>query len=391
MPQPSGSELKRLKREAKADIRDKLVTAFPEDKTLIMYLFQESIEQGNATYILTTNKINTECFDNKKLAATLRGELNRLNAKFARYYDSHGKTEPIRVDIVDETRELRFTSNRHVQYAGDVAERFGERFWSPYIDPIKPVQLVYPELQFFRDNRETYFRNPQVNSIEQAKEIFQYLNIGDGTALMPSVNFVSSGVVVALMLLSQCFHKYETSVYAKNIRPSDRPLDSDDHNPLIVLATPTAHGAGGMSIEPLVVELERGLPIQHSEHKRNVTIVFEDGRGQEFPDDLQGVDEATSVIREVRKWVVLTRRHEGSRLVTLLAGWHGRTIEGLAQILVGHQPQSKDWTNLAELATELKCGGNFPPEFQALFEVHLTKRRGEPRLTGVRLHKALSI
>ena len=79
------------------------------------------------------------------------------------------------------------------------------------------------------------------------------------------------------------------------------------------------------------------------------------------------------------KWGVLTRRPHcfKDRTVTLLSARHGRTVEGMAKYL----------TNPAEipaLAVQLQRE-RFPPCFQALFRVQMTKTADGPTIDDVQV------
>lgn len=378
---PSSLKVSHVREKTKAALRERLIAqeANEDRKQLLWYLFQESIDKGDNDFRISTKQINEEVFNSHPLDdPTIRSHINRLNRDLNAYFDGAGAKEKYRALIaVDGSRMLHYFVNEEPSRPADLVEPF----WEPYLDSEISVLILYPEPQFYRNKSNVYLRHTAVNNVEAAKKRF-----GPGP-LMQSFSFVPSGIVAAILMVLLCFRKsarmYRTPLEAVRVRPSDRPLDLYKHNNLIVLATPTSHGTP--DVDPLVFELERGWPLRHDENVSDVTR--EDD--VKHPDDCQEIVDDEK--EELEKWVVLTRRQQSDRLVTLVAGWHGRSIEAVAHIITGQTDHdgSSAWTNLREVAAALKCGETFPPEFQVLFKVTMDKRKGDPSITGVHVQRAI--
>jgi hypothetical protein len=199
-----------------------------------------------------------------------------------------------------------------------------------------------------------------------------------------------------MVMLMQCFHRIRPHGHLKvvRVRPWDQhALDTTDN--IVILTTPTSHGT--WEIDSLVSEIERDWPMSHLSGRNTTSVRGRSGRLKpSYQDEIRDTSHKVANA-ELVKWIVLTRRQERGRFITLLAGWHGRSIEGLAEILA--QPQEKQsergasghMADLKELAEMLQSGGRFPHQFQALYAVHLSLSKGEPRITEVRLVDAVSM
>jgi hypothetical protein len=290
---PLSFKVERINEKTKLALRDQILKHEKNEdrRQLLWYLFQESINHGDNDYKVATKRINEEHFKKHPLDdRTLRSHINRLNKDLDHFFESaSGKESTFRVRIAtDGSRMLHFLLNEEIPQSGvDLVDHF----WMPYLDSERPVQILYPEPQFYRNDSNVYLRHTKVNNIEEARKRF-----GDGP-LMPSYSFVPSGIVGAMTTLLLCFRKYlrmhKTPLEALRVRPSDRPLDLTRNNHLIILATPTSHGTP--DVESLVFQLEGGWPLGHEEGTNSPTREY---NVRHYDDVQEIIDEAP----ENRNW-----------------------------------------------------------------------------------------
>lgn len=279
----------------------------------------------------------------------MRALVYRLNKNLQRFFAeaTAGRAHAHRVTIHEY--RLHFEPN-----VVEPATNLVESFWSPYLDSDKPVRVLYPEPQFFMDDRFTYFRNPAAATPDR-KELFEYLR-PEGT-LAPSYSFVPSGVVRALLFLIEAFTGSGIRFTASPIRPYMQ-ADHEEDEHVVVLGTP--------STNPLVTTLEARMPLQLTTagiSRDGVATYLDDNQ-----EDLTGV-----------KWALLTRRAHRftGRLITVISAKHGRTVQALAGFLTRHP-------DLQMLARHLNVSDAFPREFQTVFEVEMSRAGGEPRIDSIR-------
>jgi len=264
-----------------------------------------------------------------------------------------GRSKPFKIRMDDRGYQVFFEPNDSQPEQDDLVFRF----WEPHLTTLHDALLIYPEPQFFRDSKHTYFRNWRVRS----KHDVGFFDLND-RPLIPSYSFVPAGVVAAMVLLYTYFHERHFPLPAKPIRPGAH-LHHDTHAPLIVLGSP--------GTLPQITELESPLALRtNPSGYRHKGRDYEDGTQKDMED------------AEVNfiKHALLTRRPYGpqARCVTILAGSHGRCAEGLAGFLLNSD-------RLKTLAEALRCGDKFPQSFQALIEVHMNKHEGEPSIGEMRL------
>jgi TIR domain len=243
-------------------------------------------------------------------------------------------------------------------------------FWEPYVRSGKPTRIIYPEPQFFRDDKHTYLRNQEADQRDR-KEAFSYLNIEGGLA--PSYSFVPSGIVKAMLYLIEYLNRHRTKVVAKSLYPAT-PFDDSDEN-VIILGTP-----GMIDFIPV---LEARYPI-HTQRDGVEVVPPGNGPTRKLIDDTQDNMNARQV--HLVKWAVLTRRphiHRDS-ITTVLGAAHGRSIEAIAGFLT-RTPE------LQILLGNLGCQDKFPRQMQALFRVQMLKTEGEPHIDNIEVESTVNL
>jgi hypothetical protein len=279
----------------------------------------------------------------------IRALVYRLNRNLERFFAkaAAGRAHAHRVKI----HEYRLYFEPNVV---EPATNLVEGFWSPYLNSDKPVRILYPEPQFFMDDRFTYLRNPAAATPDR-NELFAYLR-PEGT-LVESYSFVPSGVVRALLFLIEAFTDSGIRFIGSPIRPYMQ-ADHEEDEHIVVLGTP--------STTPLITTLETRMPLQVTTAgiSRDGVVTYCDDNEE----DLTGV-----------KWPLLTRRAHRftGRLITVISAKHGRTVQALAGFLTRHP-------DLQVLARHLNVSDAFPREFQTVFEVEMSRAGGEPRIDSIR-------
>jgi hypothetical protein len=237
------------------------------------------------------------------------------------------------------------------------ADDFVAHFWRPHRALDHPATILFVEPQFFIDSNGTYLRNPGVNTAEQAAQL------GIQGELKASYSFVPAGIVQAMLCVMRILRPVQPSHKGypdtEVVKPWTGELPKDNKN-LVVLATPTSTA--------LVATLENGLRMRTT---RTGVSLNDAANLLEDTSDIHG-----DSVRMV-KWGVLTRRppRYKDREVTLLAARHGRTVEAMAKFLT-------DPAQIPALAVQLQRQ-EFPPSFQALFRVEMTKTSEGPTIEAV--------
>jgi hypothetical protein len=319
------------------------------EHALVEFLFARL--SRNETRVLTAGDVMAACPEGPDSKTGVGSLKHRLNAKLRVFFDDHVEF-PARVTIA-EGYHLVFEENK-----SDLVERF----WRPYLGSEQPVRMFYPEPQFFKDDHDTYLRNPTATKPEDGGA-FEYLWHSDAAKLKPVYSFVPAGVVRAMMLLIECLQHYDVRFMSSVVRPMN--IDDSGQEDLIILGTP--------STNHLIATLERRM-FAYADQKG--IIVAPGTRSQRiYPDDNQ--EDLTGV-----KWALLTRRTRFGRNTTILSAKHGRTVQALAAFLTNHE-------NLKVLADHLKCDGAFPKEFQVIFKVQMNETGTEPHIDDIGPERAL--
>lgn len=243
----------------------------------------------------------------------MRDLKNALNEFFEN--ETLGMEQRYRVEFVGDGNYLPVLRDRRSEVRPD---NLVPRFWQPHKwnmhnEDDRPTLILFFEPQFFIDAKGTYFRNPGVNTHEEAAQL------GFGGELKKSYSFVPSGIVQAMLHVMKALRPDPNhNVYPRTSIIKHATDTPPDHENLVVLATPTS--------KKLVATLESGFSMRTS--ARGVSL-----NGAEPLEDTAepiGTDSA-----EMVKWGVLTRRPHRvkDRTVTLLSAKHGRTVEAMAQFL----------------------------------------------------------
>jgi hypothetical protein len=343
MPTPSAEERARLHEAILVH-----VAKTQRDRTILEDLFAHHDVEGRRAADLVALFARP-----RPSEAVIRAHISRLNKRIRRFFKGKGRIFVQHVEI-DEYR-LRFPRN----VEAETPEHFRTEFWSHYFSSDKPVRVLYPEPEFFIDERLTYFRNPA--SIESdVSEAFGYLNAAGN--LERAYSFVPSGIVRALLYLSEMFQEQHVPVHATPVWPFT-PGNHDPEGDVIILGTPTTSS--------ITVTLEERRAA------RTTSEGIEIGGALKYRDAHQ--EDTTG-----EKWGLVTRREHrfAGRLITVISAKHGRTIQAIAQFLTRHD-------DMERLAQHVRDVGGVARELQMVFRVNMSKGAGEPRIDGVELVELL--
>jgi hypothetical protein len=331
---------------------------------------------GNAT--LLTGKEISESLPNASGPHGVRNTIALLRKRLNAFF-SHQPVGSLRMEIVG-INSAKGISGGYVLSFSIATEPtlILESFFRPYFDTFWPTRLYFPEPPFYKHRSQSYVRSLKVREhSEESKRILQrQLNLAPNE-LMPSYSFVPSGTARALSQFYECFHQHDAALEAKPMRPGDKRIAMDKRNVhLLVLATPTT--------SMTVLDSPDGENFPRVAMR---SMLSKDGQNAFQPLDRNRRPKGKSYVDEVEqfvphdelapvpltKYAILTRRlryhpanDDGPLFTTILAG-HSHSIHALAKYLTMEEGVTKLYN---------KFGGRWPQQFQALFEVPMTKRAG---------------
>jgi hypothetical protein len=345
---------------------------------IVRFLFSRSIAQPNERIALS--EISAACPsrgtgdpDNNASSA-----MSRLYDHLDEYFANEGARQEWRIgrpklpDGTVERGNFMLWYEPNVRPPGERQPNdLADQFWGPYLDGPQPVLMLYPELRSMMDTRtETYFRNPHWDK----RQLLRYLKLSDDDNIKLSYSFVSSGLVAGMLSIIEYLNNHRRArIETRVIRPDDglSAIRERGRN-IILFGTPT-------STELLTTLEESGMQTGKSE------VIVNPGTERARPHEDDFEPQGAVVIQT--KYGVLTRRphptYPNENVVTVLAGVHGRAVEGMANFLINKNEVSR-------LARMCNSGDAFPARFQALFKVELKKARsGAPAVQGTKLLKVL--
>lgn len=324
-----------------------------KSKALLKLLFDASIAaatRGQAMLPLTSVEVLARLgWESPALAQTR----TRLNAKLKSIF-SPEKATRYSVRITKHRMALRFACNPVA-----VVE-LADAFWSRYLVG-RRAAVYYPEPQFFKDQRDTYYRNHLVNrdDVSEAKRVF---HLPDTTGpLEPSQSFVPSGFVVALTRLYEGFaNTGRMTVTSYRLRWADTLPESNED--VVLLGTSSSVGA--------ISSITDVFPMQSQRNERRNAVVVGD---RVFLDD--SFSPSWPQAKLLTKWVLVTRRHD-QRAITAFAG-HSRAVESAVKLVTGvviggFKP--------GDLLAVLPKSFQFEKEFQILFGTRMSWSRGDMKI-----------
>jgi hypothetical protein len=253
---------------------------------------------------------------------------------------------------------LRFEPSSHAGQVSDIVTRF----WRPHLEGPPPIQILYPELRCMMDvNTKTYFRN----SYMDRPQVLASLGITDDRAIRNSFSMVSSGVIAGVLsVLEYLNNEHKTKIEVNIVLPNTRSVQFRTRPNIVLFATPTSTG--------LLTELE--LP--------NMRVGKDGVAIEQGPPYVDDEHEDRGAVMQT-KYGVVTRRMYNEQLVTVIAGKHGRAVQGIAGYLT--KPNT-----IRQLSTMSGRRNLLSGEFQALFRVQLTKAtEGDPVINDIELLRVL--
>lgn len=272
---------------------------------------------------------------------------SRLNGSF---FENEGRSQRLRLIMNDAGYRVLYGPNRPKPQPNDLVRML----WEPHLGHGRPSRIVYPEPLFLRDERHTYYRNPDVAKLDERG----LLGIPASTRLIKSYSFVPSGVVMAIGFIFGYFQAQGVPVAMSPVRPES---DLPDEGHLIIV--------GSAATMPQLRSLEAPLRFQISHRGYS--------HGDEQHRDTNDGDDMTGTVHRSVRHAILTRRRLGptDRFATVISGSHGRCVEAVARCLF--EP-----AHVEELA-KLLGGRSFPRCFQVALEISMTKTEGEPSIDDV--------
>jgi len=351
----------------------------PRRVAVIDFLFEESIARKASTRDgrITAVSINESCpATNRRGGGSRESDLSSTSALMSRLYTAldtffaspEGAELPFRI-VRQRVNGKIDRDNFALGFEPQCGGRPGDAvtaFWRPYINS-GTVRILYPELRSMMDrDTQTYFRNPMWDRAR----VLKHLNLADNEHIEMSYSFVSSGLVAGMSSIVEYLNNHHhTKLEIDVVRP-DVGMNAIRHRPqnTIVLGTAT-------STELLTLLEEKSM------HTSKGAVIVNPGTHYQkrHADRSQTQD---SGIIEWKHGVLTRRPHPDStkHVITVLAGQHGRAVEGMAKFLT-----DKD---LIEQVTRSGHGLHTFQRFQALFQVQLKKApTGDPEIQDIKLLK----
>ncbi len=294
-----------------------------------------------------------ERFD-PKTDPIIRVSIAGIRERLRNYFENEGREEKLRLSIPKGQYRVLYEMEGQpvVETRGPSAAR--ERFWAPYFNSRSPNILIYTEVLFFRDEHWTYVRNIYVNDRARGASELAAKGIGlDPATLRPSFHFVSAGEMHTLLTIQRAFHEMHLALDIKNSRFfSWQEMQGTN---LILL--------GSSRTNPFLHSLQGKEPFQMTQDSF-VDSEARDGEQKEY----KGRHFFEGELERGVEYALVTRRPgiEPGSAITLIAGTHGRAIEGAGQFLARED-------RLATLFDALGLGPKdaVPAHFQALLRVDL--------------------
>lgn len=294
-----------------------------------------------------------ESFD-PKADPIIRVSIASIRERLKTFFENEGREERLRLSIPKGQYRAVFEVEGHHAPRAPLPGGIRERFWAPYFSGGAPNILVYTEVLFFRDDKGNYVRNIFVNDrASGAKELPGRGLPVDPAALRPSFHFVPAGEMHSLLLIQRAFNDLRLPLDIRNSRFfSWQEMQGAN---LILLGSsrtnPFLHSLQGK--EPFLITQDS---ILNTAPKPGEPGAY---RGRHF---FEGE------LERGIEYALVTRRpgiQPGSS-ITLIAGNHGRAIEGAGQFLA-----REDRLSTLLDAMGLALQEPVPAHFQALLRVDL--------------------
>jgi hypothetical protein len=326
-------------------------------RRILEYLVKRALEPAASApkeYDIAVEAIGRQESFDPKTDPIIRVSISGIRERLKTYFENEGRDERLRLTIPKGQYRVLFEKEGQEARAGTQRSGVRERFWAPYLNSRSPNILVYTEVLFFRDTQGNYVRNIFVNDRLSGAEALpaRGLNVEPAT-LRPSFHFVSAGEMHSLLSIQRSFNELRLPLDIRNSRFfSWQEMQGAN---LILLGSsrtnPFLHSLQGK--EPLLITHD--------------SIVNTEPRADE-PSSYQGSHFFEGELERGIEYALVTRRPgiEPNSSITLIAGNHGRAIEGAGQFL-GREDR------LATLLEAMELGplDDVPRHFQALLRVDL--------------------
>jgi hypothetical protein len=330
----------------------------------------------------------------RKAVHTLKGLLKR------HYHKGEGRVRDIEIQI-KEGPGYRLIYSVNEPSAGDVVERF----WNPYflVDAGTP-RIVFAEPVFFRNAERIYIRHLDCNDPNGRWAFWDLLGKDKAEELIPSYHYLPAGELLAVLIIMREFQRRKvfldfgtTKTYSTWGSLKDENVilvGSSRSNPHIAQLqkderfTVTENGVQTTVDETLKKYLDgsEGLrPVDRESRRVEIETLAhlrgEERRGSEDENwywaekeyDRRLLDAIPAA--QFRKYVVVTRKpgtHEG-KTITMIAANHGRAAQGVA----GYLTERRNVKSLLTDVMKVGIAAVLPAHFQILFEVNMTKEKGD--------------
>lgn len=294
-----------------------------------------------------------ERFD-PKTDPIIRVSIAGIRERLRNYFENEGRAEKLRLSIPKGQYRVLYAMEGQAETDARAPAAARERFWAPYFNSRSPNILIYTEVLFFRDENWTYVRNIYVNDRAKGAADLAAKGIGlDPATLRPSFHFVSAGEMHTLLTIQRAFHEMNLALDIRNSRFfSWQEMQGTN---LILL--------GSSRTNPFLHSLQGKEPFQMTQDS---FVNTEPREGEQ--ETYQGRHFFEGELERGVEYALVTRRPgmEAGSAITLIAGTHGRAIEGAGQFLARED-------RLATLFTALGPGSQdtVPAHFQTLLRVDL--------------------
>lgn len=325
-------------------------------RRILEYLVRRGLDPGAVPpkeYDIAVEAIGRpERFD-PKTDPIIRVSIAGIRDRLKTYFEDEGRGERLRLTIPKGQYRVVFEVAGQPE-SGGMQHDARARFWGPYLSSPAPSILIYTEVLFFRDTRGNYVRNIFVNDrASGAEELPSRGLCVDPGSLRPSFHFVSAGEMHSLLSIQRSFQEMKVPLDIRNSRFfSWQEVEGAN---LILLGSKRTNAFldSLQGKEPFVITEDSIVDMAPREGEPSVYA----GR-HFFEGELErGVE-----------YALVTRRPgiELNSAITLIAGNHGRAIEGAGQFLTRED-------RLATLLAAMRVlpGQEVPRHFQALLRVDL--------------------
>ncbi|HLG58124.1 MAG TPA: hypothetical protein VI485_22445 [Vicinamibacterales bacterium] len=317
-------------------------------------LFTSSIEAAAQTTAVSGEGISLE--DLATRMGCSKDRVSQTRSRAVRWLEELFRSgacrdEEFAITISKVAPALRFRRNeRSIDYV--------KAFWAPYLEGKRAV-AYYPEPQFFKDDRDTYYRNHRIN--DSAAAAASRFFTGKSAGLVPSQSFVPSGFVVALVQLFHAFaNTRQLELTAQRLRWAESMQEQKAN--VILMGTSSSVREIALATDAFLMASSRD-----NEGRNAVTLPKV---GSYVDHSYKPGDGLATVLT---KWVVVTRLRREDQFVTVFSG-HSRAVEMAVKFFTGVKLGKLE---IADVAKAFDDEFRFEGEFQILLGTDMTWTQGE--------------